>query len=180
MTEQDGPPPYERTIGKVTIKRTRRSWTVYTYDRHLSLFRLGFHVKRRRGAIWYHNRLRLHEPSKEPIGKGTRTYEWDRWRTTRPGASAIPGPYRVGLKRFVRFKIGFGGDVGEEFEESRRSRSAEKLQRRDRRNDRNVLLRKLAFEDRLGLNEIRVKLIQHGFGHMSRSQIERAIVRLRR
>ena len=97
---------------KPHVRKTNRSTVLYWPHAHVFLFRqgwfFGFHL-RYRGAdtLWRHHRLVMFEPSRRPKGRGTLTCEWCSWRTTRADRSQVP--FRVGLKTFVRLKVGFGG-----------------------------------------------------------------------
>jgi hypothetical protein len=98
--------------------RSRRCRVVYGDGWHLYLWRrgiiVGFHHTRRvHGGLWRHHRVRLFEPSPKTLGRGTRTWEWDSWLTTRAGSGSGAPKFRVGLKTFIRFKVGFGGRVTE-------------------------------------------------------------------
>lgn len=97
-------------------KRTNRAFLIgMKRDRNVHLYvwvkrGVGFHVRWRRGdRLWRHYRLVLFEPPRLKLGRGTLTFEWCSWLTTRPTSGAHESKFRVGLKSFVRLKIGFGG-----------------------------------------------------------------------
>lgn len=94
------------------LRRTRRSTVLYWPHVHLFLFRQGLffgtHLRYRgRDGLWRHHRLTMFEPSRHQKGRGTFTCEWCSWLTTH--ADRSQAPFRVGLKTFVRLKIGLGG-----------------------------------------------------------------------
>lgn len=103
---------------KVTVKRTRRCWLIASSGAHLYLWLRGLcfgfqFAHRRRDGLWRHHRLRMFEPSRVAKARGTRTCEWDTWLTTRVGPGSGAPTYRVGVKAYVRLKVGFGGPVVE-------------------------------------------------------------------
>jgi hypothetical protein len=94
------------------IRKTRRCTVAYWPHVHVFVWRhglcFGFHVRYRRADhLWRHHRLVAFEPNKRPKGRGTLTWEWVSWVTTH--ADRGTAPFRVGLKTFVRLKVGFGG-----------------------------------------------------------------------
>lgn len=111
------------------IRHTPRSTVIYSrrFGTQLYVFRWGLHfmLRRRNPRRFRHVRLILFERGKHPKGRGTWTFELSTWRTS-PGSNRE----RIGLKAFVRFKIGLGGEVSEEYAEQRRERHARRGERR--------------------------------------------------
>lgn len=70
----------------------------------------GCHVKvHRHDGLWRHLRLRLAEPPARPIEHiGVLTWELDSWLTKKCRSSKDTRVNRIGVKSFIRFKVGLG------------------------------------------------------------------------
>lgn len=75
----------------------------------------GFAIKKRldkQKNIWWQFHLRIHKKAKPiPGGIGCYTYEAESWKSV--GIGAAVQKHRITVKRFIRLKIGLGGNKPE-------------------------------------------------------------------
>ena len=94
------------------VRKTKRSTVLYWPHAHLFLFGSGlfrgFHFRyRAKTGLWRHHRVAVFDPGRTPPrGRGVWTWEWCSWLTEK---AMSPQNQRIGLKAFVRLKIGLGG-----------------------------------------------------------------------
>lgn len=102
------------------LSKSENSIGLYGDDLHVIFFRprndygnsssWGFHVRRRVGIRrWRHYILRLFERS-DPIPGGIGCWKWEAQQYDTKKASSDVSGNRLTIKKFIRIKVGLGGE----------------------------------------------------------------------